>query len=141
MTKQETSSPTIATEQALMLTCVIHAVEHRGVATCDIPGAFMQSDMKGRVVMKLEGVMAEAILKIDPKQYTKYVVKENGKDVIYVILAKALYGTLQERVGDKCTPVTTNQGKAHDYLGMTLNYAKASFVKIDMTGRIRGQDP
>jgi hypothetical protein len=45
--------------------------------------------------MKLEGVMAEAILKIDPKQYTKYVVKENGKDVIYVILAKAFYGTLQ----------------------------------------------
>jgi hypothetical protein len=55
----------------------------------------MQSDMKGKVVMKLEGVMAEAILKIDPKQYTKYVVNENGKDVIYVILAKALYGTLQ----------------------------------------------
>jgi hypothetical protein len=59
MTKQETSSPTVATE-ALMLTCVIDAVERRDVATCDIPGAFMQSDMKGEVVMKLEGVMAEA---------------------------------------------------------------------------------
>jgi hypothetical protein len=94
MTKEEASSSTVATE-ALMFTCVIDAVERRDVATCDIPGAFMQSDMKGKVVMKLEGVMAEAILKIDPKQYTKYVVKENGKDVIYVILAKALYGTLQ----------------------------------------------
>jgi hypothetical protein len=46
-------------------------------------------------VMKLEGVMAEVILKIDPKLYTKYVVTEHGKDVIYVILEKALYGTLQ----------------------------------------------
>jgi hypothetical protein len=55
----------------------------------------MQSDMKGKVVMKLEGVMAEVIVKIDPKLYTKYIAKENGKDVIYVILQKALYGTLQ----------------------------------------------
>jgi hypothetical protein len=94
MSKEETSSPTVATE-ALLLTCVIDAVEKRDVATCDIPGAFMQSDMKGKVVMKLEGVMAEVILKIDPKQYTKFVAKENGKDVIYVILKKALYGTVQ----------------------------------------------
>jgi hypothetical protein len=94
MTKEETSSPTVATE-ALILTCVIDAIEGRDVATCDIPGAFMQSDMKGKVVMKLEGVMAEVILKIDPRKYTRHVVKENGKDVIYVILKKALYGTLQ----------------------------------------------
>ena len=94
MSKNDTSSPTVATE-ALLLSCVIDAVEGRDVATCDIPGAFMQSDMEGKVVMKLEGVMAEVILKIDPKKYTKYVAKENGKDVIYVILAKALYGTLQ----------------------------------------------
>jgi hypothetical protein len=94
MSKEETSSPTVATE-ALILTCVIDAIEGRDVATCDIPGAFMQSDMKGKVVMKLEGVMAEVIIKIDPKLYTRFVTKENGKDVIYVILTKALYGTLQ----------------------------------------------
>jgi hypothetical protein len=94
MSKQETSSPTVATE-SLILTCVINAIEKRDVATCDIPGAFMQSDMKGKVVMKLEGVMAEVILKIDPKKYEKFIVQENGKDVIYVILTKALYGTLQ----------------------------------------------
>jgi hypothetical protein len=81
MTKQETSAPTVATK-ALILTCVIGAIEGRDIATCDIPSAFMQSDMKGKVVMKLEGVMAEAILKIDPKLYTKYIAKENGKDVI-----------------------------------------------------------
>jgi hypothetical protein len=94
MSKEETSSPTVATE-ALILTCVIDAMEGRDAATCDIPGAFMQSDMKGKVVMKLKGVMAKVILKINPQKYTKHVVKENGKDVIYVILQKALYGTLQ----------------------------------------------
>jgi hypothetical protein len=55
----------------------------------------MQSDMKGKVVMKLEGVMAEVIIKIDPKLYKKFVATENGKNVIYVILTKELYGTLQ----------------------------------------------
>ncbi len=94
MSKQQTSSPTVATE-SLILSCVIDAIEKRDVATCDIPGAFMQSDMKGKVVMKLEGVMAEVILKIDPKKDKKFMVQENGKDVIYVMLTKALYGTLQ----------------------------------------------
>jgi hypothetical protein len=94
MSKKETSSPTVATE-ALLLTCVIDAIEGRDVATLDIPGAFMQSDMEGKVIMKLEGVMAEIILKIDPKLYKKFITQENGKDVIYVLLKKALYGTLQ----------------------------------------------
>jgi hypothetical protein len=93
MSKQETSSPTVATK-SLILSCV-DAIEKRDVATCDIPGAFMQSDMKEKVVMKLEGVMAEVVLKIDPKKYEKFMVQENGKDVIYVVLTKALYGTLQ----------------------------------------------
>jgi hypothetical protein len=94
MSKEDTSSPTVATE-ALMLTCVIEAIENQDVATCDIPGAFMQSDMKGKVIVKLEGVMAEVIIKIDPSKYEKHIVHERGKPVIYVRLTKALYGTLQ----------------------------------------------
>jgi hypothetical protein len=94
MIKEETSSPAVANE-ALMLTCVIDAIEGRGVATVDIPGAFMQSEMKGDVYIKLEGVMAEVIMKLDPKKYKKYVVQEGGQDAIYVKLTKALYGTLQ----------------------------------------------
>jgi hypothetical protein len=94
MRKEETSSPTVANE-ALMLTCVIDAIEGRDVATVDIPGAFMQSEMEGNVLMKLQGVMAEVIMKLDTKKYEKYVVQENGQDTIYVKLTKALYGTLQ----------------------------------------------
>jgi hypothetical protein len=94
MTKEDTNSPTVATE-SLMLTCIIDVIEGRDVVTVDLPGAFMQSDMEGTVHMKLEGVMAEVILKIDPKKYKKFVVQEGGHDVIYVKLTKALYGTLQ----------------------------------------------
>jgi hypothetical protein len=34
-------------------------------------------------------------MKVDPELYTKYLRQENGKDVMYVKLAKALHGTLQ----------------------------------------------
>jgi hypothetical protein len=50
--------------------------------------------MEGDVVMKLEGVMAEVILKLDPTKYKKHTVLERGKPVVYVRLKKALYGTL-----------------------------------------------
>jgi hypothetical protein len=83
MTKEATSSPTVATE-ALILTCVIDAIRRRNVATCNISGAFMQSDMKGKVVMKVEGVMAEVILKIDQTKYKKLWV--------YPLLANDGYG-------------------------------------------------
>jgi hypothetical protein len=32
---------------------------------------------------------------LDPELYTKYLSKEGEKDIMYVKLAKALYGTLQ----------------------------------------------
>jgi hypothetical protein len=56
-----------------MLSCLIDAKEHRDVATVDIPGAFMQADMEDLVHMKLEGKMAELLVKLDPKLYQKYV--------------------------------------------------------------------
>jgi hypothetical protein len=57
MTKEETSSPTVAIE-SVMLSCMIDAHEGRNVATADIPGAFMQTYMEGTVHMMLEGKMA-----------------------------------------------------------------------------------
>jgi hypothetical protein len=56
----------------------------------------MQVDMKGEqtVHMKLEGKMAELMICIDSTLYRKYMQLENGQQVIYVELQKALYGTL-----------------------------------------------
>ena len=44
ITTEDSTSPTIAIE-ALMLSRITDAHERRDVATCDIPGAFMQSKM------------------------------------------------------------------------------------------------
>jgi Reverse transcriptase (RNA-dependent DNA polymerase) len=92
-TKAETSSPTVRTE-SLLLSCVIDAKERRKVVTCDVPGAFMQVDIDEVVHIRLEGALAELLTKVDPALYTKYLVKEKGKTVMYVQLDKALYGTL-----------------------------------------------
>ena len=45
--------------------------------------------------MKLDGAMAELLAQVNPSKYQQYIVIENGKPVIYVELAKALYGTMQ----------------------------------------------
>ena len=92
--KEEASSPTVAIESVL-LSCVIDAMEGRDVATIDIPGAFMQADMEDVVHMKLEGKMAELLVRIDPKLYRKHVQMQGGKQVLYVELKKALYGTFK----------------------------------------------
>ncbi|MHA7927606.1 MAG: reverse transcriptase domain-containing protein, partial [Marinobacter sp.] len=94
MNKEETSSPTVSLE-ALMLSCAIDAEEERDVATADIPGAFMQADMKGIVHLVLEGTMAELFISLDPEKYQKFSTIENGRVKIYFVLEKALYGTLQ----------------------------------------------
>ena len=98
MSKEDTTSPTVSTE-ALLLSCVIDETENRHVATCDIPGAFMQSNMKNtsneKVTIKLEGLMAQLLLQIAPNDYEEFVEIENGKPFIYAIMEKALYGTLQ----------------------------------------------
>ena len=93
-TKSETSSPTVAIE-SLMLSCVIDSRKGRDVATCDIPGAFMQANMDDEVYMRIDGKMAELLVKINPNRYKKYLTNENGTPVLYVLIKKALYGTVQ----------------------------------------------
>jgi hypothetical protein len=93
LTKEETSSPTVAIG-SVMLSCTIDAHEHRDVATTDIPGAFLQTDMEGNVHMVLEGKMAELLARLDPKLYRKHIMIKKGKPIMHVQLKKALYGTL-----------------------------------------------
>ena len=47
-TKEETSSPTVSTE-GLLLSCTIDAQEGRDVATTDISGSFMKTDVNDMV--------------------------------------------------------------------------------------------
>jgi hypothetical protein len=66
--------------------------------TIDIPGAFMQVEIDELVHVRLEGPMAELLTWVDPNKYRTYICKENGKQVLYVELQKALYGTLQAAI-------------------------------------------
>ena len=47
------------------------------------------------VNMRLDGAMEELLVKVEPKTYSKHLVLENGKKVLYVRLKKAFYGTLK----------------------------------------------
>eukprot|EP00536_Pseudo-nitzschia_multiseries_P000823 jgi/Psemu1/1867/gm1.1867_g len=62
ITKEDSTSPTVSL-YALMNSCMIGAIEGRDVATVDIPGAFLQTDMpEGEdVYIKLNGTMAELL--------------------------------------------------------------------------------
>jgi hypothetical protein len=72
------------------------AIEGRKVATCDIPGAFLQADWPADrdCYLKFEGAMVSMICDIDPKYKKNIVHGRNGKKYIYAKLTKAVYGTL-----------------------------------------------
>jgi hypothetical protein len=77
-----------------MISCTIDAKQNRDVAMVDIPGAFMQVDMDEVVHMRLEGAMVDLLVRLSPNTYEQYVTREGNKNVLYVQLKKALYGTL-----------------------------------------------
>ena len=80
--------------EALFITCLIDAMEGREVMTCDIPGAFMLSDMYELLHVKLEGEIARLLIQLDPS-YHRFLAYQHSKPVLYAKLNKALYGTLQ----------------------------------------------
>ena len=47
ISKEDSSSPTVATE-SVILSCIIDAEEKRGVAIIDIPNAFIQTRVKNK---------------------------------------------------------------------------------------------
>ena len=98
ISREEASSPTVSLH-ALMLSCVIDAIEGRYVATADVPGAFLQTEMpedEEDVHIRLEGAMAELLAKIDPELYNSCMVTtKRGRKIIYAKAEKAIYGTLK----------------------------------------------
>ncbi|MEN9849167.1 MAG: hypothetical protein RL368_1907, partial [Pseudomonadota bacterium] len=93
---EEASSPTVTTE-AVLLTSVIDAEENRDIMTCDIPNAFIQTDIEDKdtkVVMKIRGVLVDILCDLDAK-YVEFIVNEDSKKTLYVQLKKAIYGLLE----------------------------------------------
>jgi hypothetical protein len=94
----EASSPTAALESVL-LTATIDAMEERDVAIVDVPNAFVTTritDVNDQAVMRLRGKLAELLVKVAPKIYTKYIIiNAKGQKVLYVKLLNALYGIMK----------------------------------------------
>ena len=68
--KTKAAAPTVSPD-AIFVQATIYAHENRDVATCDIPGAFLQADNPDYVLMRLDGILAELMVQVDPKLYQK----------------------------------------------------------------------
>jgi hypothetical protein len=66
--KEEAAAPTIALK-SVFITSTIDAKESRKVVTVDIPGAFLHTDNKDYVIMKMVGTLAELMVKTNLKLY------------------------------------------------------------------------
>ena len=93
--KADWASPTVSTD-GVLITSAIEAHEGRHVATCDLPGAYLNTDNNEETIMLLKGKLAELMVRVDPKLYRKYITtNKKGEAMLYVRLSKALYGLLQ----------------------------------------------
>jgi hypothetical protein len=79
-TKEEASSPTVATK-SVFLSCTVDAIERRDVGIIDIPNAFLQGKMNEDdvVYMRLDGTLADLLVKLDPACYELHACQVNGK--------------------------------------------------------------
>lgn len=93
--KDNAASPTMSNESVIIMG-VIHSKEGRDVAILNIPGAFLYTKIKYYIVMLLQRILAELILKVALEIYSKYVqFDESGRPILYVQLCKAVYGWLK----------------------------------------------
>ena len=88
-TKEDAAAPTIALE-SVSVTATIDAKEKREVVTINIPVAFLHAVNDNYVIMKMNGSLAELMVKPDPINYRKYVTIEKGRQVLYLCLQKSL---------------------------------------------------
>jgi FKBP-type peptidyl-prolyl cis-trans isomerase len=72
MQREEVSSPTVSTEST-MLTAVIEAAKGRDVAKCDIPNAFIQTEVQevdkdgNRIIMRICRALADLLVRVVPE--------------------------------------------------------------------------
>jgi hypothetical protein len=97
ITKEDVSSPTVSAE-AVMLTCVIDAVEGRDVTVIDVLNAFVQTvveDEEHRVIICIRGPLVDILVSMPPELYGPYVsTNKSGWKVLLMQCLNAVYGTM-----------------------------------------------
>ena len=97
ISKEDASSPTVATESVL-LTCIIDAQERRDIAVINVLNMFIQTrvkDEKDMACIKIRGVLVDILVGTAPEVYKPYVMRD--KKGLTQLLGKcqnALYGTI-----------------------------------------------
>ena len=97
ISKDESSSPTVS-NYALMCSCLMSAIERQHVVTCDITGAFLQTNWPDELddcYIHFETLMVKMICDINP-EYKEHVVYTNNSHQrhLYAKVKKSVYGTL-----------------------------------------------
>ena len=92
--QEEATSPTIALE-ALFALLLIDAHERGPLNTFDVPGECIHASLPDdkAVHIKSEGEFVDIMCKVNP-DYENFVRYEKGKDVLYVLILKAIYGMI-----------------------------------------------
>jgi hypothetical protein len=97
ISKEDASSPTVATESVL-LPCIIDAEEEQDVAVVGIPNAFVQTRVKNEkdmVFIKIRGILVDILVEIAPDVYKSYISKDKKElKQLLVQCQNALYGTM-----------------------------------------------
>ncbi len=93
ISKEDASSPTIATE-AVLLSCIIDAEEERDVAIIDIPNAFIQTrveDEEDMAIIKICGVLVDILVQIAPDIYKSYITTDKKGMTQLLVSARMPY--------------------------------------------------
>ena len=93
--KEEATAPTV-TSDAIFIRGIIFAHEGRDVVTCNISGAFLQVDKSDYVHMRLDGILAELMVKFALSLHHKQVTTNaKGKLVLYIQFEKVVFGMMK----------------------------------------------
>ncbi len=68
MAKEEAAAPSVTLE-SVFVTATIDAKEKQKVVMIDVPGAFLHANNEDYVVMKMNELLVELMVKTDPKMY------------------------------------------------------------------------
>ena len=78
------------------MTSVTEAHEEQDEAILYLPDAYLHAKNDEHIIMLLKDKLAELLVQVDPSLYRNYVITNSkGEPMLYVKLAKALYGLLK----------------------------------------------
>lgn len=95
-TKTEILVPAMSTKAVFLLPLVV-AKGGRDVMTMVIPGAFLQTELRGkRVHLRFNGRMTEMLAMMDPMLYPANIIVDHEKPMLYQELQRTLYRMVQK---------------------------------------------